>query len=109
MHVLSAHKADGQHLYVDTMSSGTRDQLFLALRLASMQLRCQQHEPFPFIVDDILINFDDSRAKSCLNILGNISKSQQIILFTHHQKIVDMALQIAPESPVKVHHLSQKI
>ena len=44
---------------MEGMSNGTRDQLYLALRLASLEKYMESSEPMPFIVDDILVDFDD--------------------------------------------------
>jgi uncharacterized protein YhaN len=48
-----------QAIPVTGMSEGTCDQLYLALRLASLQLESEPRNQLPFIVDDILIQFDD--------------------------------------------------
>ena len=48
------------------MSDGTADQLYLALRLASLETYLDDHEPIPLVVDDILVNFDDARALAAL-------------------------------------------
>ena len=48
------------------MSDGTADQLYLALRIASLEDWLDHHPPMPFIVDDVLINFDDQRAIAAL-------------------------------------------
>jgi uncharacterized protein YhaN len=77
-------RANDAWVKVDEMSSGTRDQLYLALRLASLQWRMKNGEPFPFIVDDILVNFDDGRAEATLKALAEFAGSTQVILFTHH-------------------------
>jgi uncharacterized protein YhaN len=87
------------------MSSGTRDQLYLALRLASLEWRLASHEPMPFILDDILVNADDARSKAALKILGELAARTQIILFTHHRRIVDEATQLATTSGLQVHEL----
>lgn len=89
---------------VEGMSSGTRDQLYLALRLATLEYRLESHEPMPFIVDDILINFDDQRARATLKALSSLSAKNQVILFTHHRQIVDEADNIADKGAV-VHTL----
>ena len=41
------------------------------------------NEPLPFIVDDIVIQFDDARAAASLNVLAEVSKKTQVIFFTH--------------------------
>ena len=73
------------------MSEGTRDQLYLALRLASMELYARDHEPIPFILDDILIKFDDARSIAAIRALADLAKHTQVLLFTHHQHLVDLA------------------
>ena len=55
-------KSSGEKITVAGMSDGTCDQLYLALRLASLENWLSRHEPVPFIVDDVLLNFDDDRA-----------------------------------------------
>ncbi len=87
------------------MSSGTRDQLYLALRLATLEYRLESHEPMPFIVDDILINFDDDRSRATLQALAKLSARNQVILFTHHRQIVDETGNIAGKDSVVVHTL----
>lgn len=90
---------------VEGMSSGTRDQLYLALRLATLEYRLESHEPMPFIVDDILINFDDQRSRATLQALAKLSARNQVILFTHHRQIVDETQNIADKDAVVVHTL----
>ncbi|NBC88292.1 MAG: hypothetical protein GVX90_02135, partial [Alphaproteobacteria bacterium] len=55
---LVAIKAAGGSLTVDQMSDGTRDQLYLALRMAAYQEFAETREPLPFIADDIMQTFD---------------------------------------------------
>lgn len=76
---------------ISGMSDGTCDQVFLALRLASLESWLDQHEPIPLIVDDILMNFDDDRSIATLEVLAELSRRTQVIFFTHHQHLVDIA------------------
>ena len=64
--VLKGVRPDGRLVGVEGMSDGSHDQLYLALRLASLESWLQSHEPVPFVVDDILLNFDDVRATAAL-------------------------------------------
>lgn len=82
-----------EFLAVEELSDGTRDQLFLALRLAGIEQHLARHGPMPVIVDDILINFDDDRAAATLRCLGQLGKKTQILLFTHHRHLVELAKQ----------------
>jgi uncharacterized protein YhaN len=104
--VLVGTRPSGARVLVERMSSGTRDQLYLALRLASLEWRLAgHHEPMPFILDDILVNADDARSKAALKILGELAAKTQVILFTHHRRIVDEARQLATASGLQVHEL----
>ncbi len=76
---------------VGGMSEGTADQLYLALRLAGLEEYLDQNEPIPFIVDDILIKFDDDRAAAALKALAQLSTKTQVIFFTHHRHLVELA------------------
>ncbi len=98
-------RGDNDRLPVESMSSGTRDQLYLALRLASLQWRLRDGEPMPFIVDDILINFDDERSKATLEVLAELAKLTQVIVFTHHRQIVTNAQQLKNNNLIQIHTL----
>lgn len=73
------------------MSEGTRDQLYLALRLAGLELHLADHEPMPLILDDLLVHFDDERALRALSALRLFGKQSQVLLFTHHAHLVKLA------------------
>ena len=100
--ILVGVRQDNTWLPVEGMSDGTCDQLYLALRLATLEWRLETSEPMPFIVDDILVNFDDDRSKATLKILADISKKNQVILFTHHSRIVDEAKHIQGVKPIQI-------
>jgi uncharacterized protein YhaN len=78
---------------VEDLSEGTRDQLFLALRLAAIESHPVR---LPFIADDILQTADDARAEAALHALMTLSASTQVILLTHHQHIADLATRLFP-------------
>ena len=98
-------RPDGKCVGVEGMSSGTRDQLYLALRFATLEKYLTKAEPMPFIVDDILINFDDERANATLGVLAELSSKTQVLLFTHHARVMEMAAGIASDHGVFVHQL----
>ncbi len=81
----------GQTVPLLGMSDGTLDQLYFALRIASLEHYFAAHEPAPFIVDDVLLNFDDERAAAALTALNALSNKTQIIFFTHHRRLVELA------------------
>lgn len=62
------------------LSKGTTDQLYLAVRLAVCKL-CLEQKP-PIFLDDALTAFDDQRLAAALELLQELAKEQQIVLFT---------------------------
>lgn len=82
---------DDGKVQVEKMSTGTRDQAYLALRLASLEKFVAEGEPLPLLVDDALISFDDRRAEAAIKALGELALKTQVILFTHHGHMVDIA------------------
>lgn len=95
--VLAGIRTGGERVHVEGMSSGTRDQLYLSLRLASLEKYMENAEPMPFIVDDVLVDFDDARSEAALNALAELAQKTQVILFTHHSQVVTQA------KPLQVH------
>lgn len=89
--VLVGVRQGGDFVPVAGMSDGTCDQLYLALRLASLEMHVREHRPIPFIVDDILINFDDGRAIAALKALAQLARHSQVIFFTHHEHLLTLA------------------
>ena len=88
--VLSAVRAGGDEIRVEGLSDGTRDQLYLALRLAFLEDYASRNEPAPLIVDDIFQTFDDARSAAGLNALAGL-EGLQTILFTHETSMVEIA------------------
>ena len=103
--VLKGVRPDGRLVGVEGMSDGSHDQLYLALRLASLESWLQSHEPIPFVVDDILLNFDDLRATAALGALAELSRRTQVLFFTHHRHIIDLARTHLPHDVVFTHEL----
>ena len=89
------------------MSDGTADALYLSLRLASLEVHLDTHQPIPLIVDDCLIQFDDGRAAAALQILSEIGRRTQVILFTHHQHLVELATEHLPPGGFHLHRLDK--
>jgi len=104
--VLVGVRDSGERVRVAGMSTGTRDQLYLALRLASLEKYIASSEPMPFIVDDILTSFDDKRAAAALRVLADLSKKTQVLFFTHHRRLVELAGDICGDAAI-VHNLGR--
>ncbi len=98
---------DNSGVKVNGMSDGTTDQLFLALRLSSIEQYALKGKSFPFIADDILVNFDDDRAIAAFGVLAEFSKTVQVIFFTHHQHLLEIAKASVPRELLFVHELQR--
>ena len=73
------------------LSEGTRDQLYLALRLAYVEDYAARAEPAPFIADDLFTSFDDARTAHGLRALADVGATAQCVLFTHHRHVAELA------------------
>jgi len=79
---------------VDAMSEGTTDQLFLALRLAALEQSVAAGVALPFLADDLFVNFDDRRAEAGFRVLAEVARSTQVLFFTHHPHLVQIAKSV---------------
>lgn len=93
--VVVGRRSGGGTASVATMSDGTRDQLFLAFRLASLENYGDATEPLPFIADDVLVHFDDDRSAATLDLLAEFGRRNQVLLFTHHRTVRELAKPLA--------------
>ncbi len=80
------------------LSRGTREQLYLALRLAYVRDHGAQAETLPVIMDDILVNFDARRAGNTAAALAAFARDNQILFFTCHEATAGMLADAAPGS-----------
>jgi len=103
--VLLGVRSNDVEVSVDGMSDGTRDQLFLSLRLATLEQHLSKGESMPLVIDDILIGFDDNRTRVCLEILAELALSTQVLLFTHHRRVVEIADEIDAKAGIYEHTL----
>ena len=64
------------------LSAGTLDLMYLAVRLAVCRLALPEGENCPLIIDDALVNLDESRQEQAMELLKQIARERQVILFT---------------------------
>jgi uncharacterized protein YhaN len=88
--VLVAIRHNDERVHVEGLSDGTRDQMYLALRLAAIEHHVKTVGPCPVIFDDLLINSDDARSSAALQVIGELAKSTQVLFFTHHRRLADL-------------------
>ena len=94
-------RPDGATVGVSGMSTGTAYQLYLALRVASVEDYLERASPLPFVADDLFIDFDDARAAAGFEVLRQLAQKTQVLFFTHHWHLVDVARStLGPSVPV---------
>ena len=83
---------------LEQVSSGTADQIYLALRLAAARFIQNGTDSMPLIFDDSFVLYDDDRLRQALRWLSEAYKGQ-IIIFTCHRRELD----ILKEEEIKHH------
>ena len=96
-------RAGGARVDAAGMSEGTRDQLFLALRLAAIETRTGN--AVPLVCDDLLVTADDRRAGSMLRVLAAAALTTQVIVFTHHEHLIEVAKEAIGASGFNLHRI----
>ena len=88
---LTGVRPDGEVVAVPGLSTGTEDQLFLALRIAAVEDYLARAVALPFVADDLFINFDPDRSAAGFEVLGQLAERTQVLFYTHHPHLVDVA------------------
>ncbi len=101
--LLIAQPATGGAKPVDTLSKGTRFQLYLALRIAGYLEFAAKGAVVPFIADDIMETFDDTRAQAAFAALAEMAQHGQVIYLTHHAHLCALARAACPG--VQIHEI----
>lgn len=81
----------GESLKVEHLSNGTREQVFLAIRLAVMKDFADRGVELPMVLDDVVVNFDQLRTEAAVRTLLDFAEQgQQILMFTCHLHLAHM-------------------
>lgn len=96
-------KTAGGSKKATAMSTGTRAQLYFALRIAGYHEFAKTRQSLPFIADDLLETFDDFRSEEACRLLAEMANTRQVIVATHHRHLIDIARGMC--SAITVHEL----
>ena len=88
---LTGVRPNGEVVPTPGLSTGTEDQLFLALRIAAVEDYLERAVALPFVADDLFINFDPERSAAGFEVLGQLAERTQVLFYTHHPHLVDLA------------------
>jgi uncharacterized protein YhaN len=83
-----------EELRPEALSRGTCEQLYLAMRLAPVEELAGQGIVLPLIFDDILVNFDDLRARATAETLAEVARDRQVWFFTAHEPTLALLREI---------------
>jgi uncharacterized protein YhaN len=84
-----------EELGPEQLSRGTCEQLYLAMRLALVEeLRKERGIALPLIFDDILVNFDDERARATAEALAELARDRQVWYFTAHRPTLTLLREV---------------
>lgn len=72
------------------LSRGTREQIYLSLRLAVLDHLDSGGEKLPLFLDEAFVNYDETRLTNCLALLKQVAKNRQVFIFTCSQSFKDM-------------------
>jgi uncharacterized protein YhaN len=82
------------------LSRGTREQLYLALRFGLIREFGERTECLPVVVDEVLVNFDPDRARRAAEAFVELSRTNQVLVFTCHPEMIDLFTGVAPDTQV---------
>ena len=84
--ILLVDTAGGESLPVEVLSRGTREQLYLSVRLALVATFARRGVNLPMVLDDVLVNFDIERTRRAAEVLCEFAAAgHQVFLFTCHE------------------------
>lgn len=90
----------GEAYETSQLSTGTREQLYLAIRMAFVIHHCEQHEPLPILMDDCFVNFDDDRARHAIEAVGEWDNSIQTVILSCHSRTLDIVRDAVPDAKI---------
>jgi uncharacterized protein YhaN len=97
--ILFVDTAEGQPLSVQVLSRGTREQLFVSLRLALVAAYARRGIHLPMILDDVFVNFDAGRTRTACAVLRDFAKQgHQLLVFTCHEHVWRMFQELKVET-----------
>ncbi|ARD47658.1 AAA family ATPase [Sporosarcina sp. P33] len=100
--------AEGQSYAINELSQATKEQAYLSLRLA-LAYELSEQAPFPIIMDDPFVHFDNERLSSMIEILNELQPSHQFLYFTCHQEMKSKwstephVIEIGPKVKGEIH------
>jgi uncharacterized protein YhaN len=77
-----------------SLSKGALDQLYLSLRIALVRFLCDDREAVPMLFDDPFANYDDQRLRAAMELLRDVGRRHQVLLFTCREDVAAVATEL---------------
>jgi uncharacterized protein YhaN len=80
------------------LSTGTAEQLYLALRIGLIEQLGEVGASLPILMDDIVAHFDPVRAREAASAIAELSGRRQVVFFTCHPATAELLAELAPDA-----------
>lgn len=88
--------ADSRQRPSSELSTGTAQQLYLAIRIALIETLDEVGPGLPVLMDDVLVNFDPERKRGAAQAISHLATHRQVVMFTCHPETADLMDRVAP-------------
>jgi uncharacterized protein YhaN len=96
---------EGETIPVDKLSRGTREAVYLSLRMALVGAYARRGAVIPMVLDDVLVNFDGRRTRAAAEVLYDFSRNgYQILMFTCHDHMRDLFHELGADVRILPDH-----
>ena len=98
----------GRSFRINELSQATKEQAYLSLRLA-LAHELLERAPFPILMDDPFVHFDNARLSRMIEILTELQSSHQFLYFTCHEEMksgwlgASNTIEIGPKVKGEIH------
>lgn len=88
---LRIEDSQGASLPLDVLSRGTRETVYMAIRLALATMYAERGVVLPIVLDDVLVNLDVKRVRAAVNVIRDFARSgHQVLMFTCHEHVMKL-------------------
>jgi len=97
--------SSGQWRDAHLLSEGTREQIYLLLRVAMAENLVTNGETAPLLLDEVTVQSDSGRKRELLGVLHALSAERQVVLFTHDDEVLawaDAELDAGRDSTIRL-------
>lgn len=88
---LRIEDSQGVSLSLEVLSRGTRETVYMAIRLALSTMYAERGVILPLVLDDVLVNLDAKRVKAAVGVIRDFARAgHQVLMFTCHEHVMKL-------------------